>query len=139
MSEGKMSSSDFVLGPVPAEERDRELWLQHAAGFIFFEDMRGYAAGRLDPTLDENARAAALKAIDDTVYGLTTILDGVTGGLGSRQYLVHLWTKVCPMRDGKGGATLADSVDLLEGDGMCMGFHGWVEGDFGKKPVAVAR
>jgi hypothetical protein len=30
-------------------------------------------------------------------------------------------------------------VDLRQGDGMCMGYHGWLEGDYGKHPVAVAR
>ena len=31
------------------------------------------------------------------------------------------------------------AIDLREGDGMCMGYHGWREGDFGKHPVAVPK
>jgi len=31
------------------------------------------------------------------------------------------------------------SLDLARGDGFCMGYHGWLEGDFGKDPVAVAK
>ena len=85
-----MSTEDFVLGPLPTSERRRELWLQHAAGFICFRDMRGYAIEKIDPGLDDKARAAALKAIDDTVYGLMMVVDGVSGGLRNTEYLVHL-------------------------------------------------
>lgn len=105
-----MSSSDFILGPQPASDRHRELWLQRAAGFIFFEDVRGYAAGRLDPTLDEAARTAALKAIDDAVYGLMMIFDGVTGNLGNSEYTIYLQTKVCLTKKDAGGGEI---VDLL--------------------------
>ena len=31
------------------------------------------------------------------------------------------------------------ALDLSEGDGMCMGIHGWLESDFGKDPVAKPR
>jgi hypothetical protein len=99
-----MSTSDFVLGQPPHSEGRRELWLQHVAGFILFEDVRNYAVARLDPGLDATARAAALKAIDDAVYGLMTI------------------------------ESIA-SLPLRDGDGMCMGFHMWCEGDFGRDPV----
>ena len=134
-----MSSSDSVLGPPPTSQRHRELWLQHAAGFIFFEDVRAYASERLDPTLDETARMAALKAIDDAVYGLMMVLDGVTGSLGNSEYLVHLQTKVCLSRNRAKSEAPIDSIDLFHGDGMCMGFHQWLQGDFGEDPVAIPR
>ena len=127
-----MSTSDFFLGPAPAPDRHRELWLQHAAGFILFEDMRGYAIERLDPNLDEAAKQAALKAIDDTVYGLMMILDGVTGHLAN----VRLQTKV--RLESKSDEPIA-SIDLFHGDGMCMGFHMWREGDFGEDLVAALK
>jgi hypothetical protein len=43
---------------------------------------------------------------------------------------------------------VTDYVDLLElgpsgdrptGDGMCKGYNGWREGDFGKAPIARGR
>jgi hypothetical protein len=40
--------------------------------------------------------------------------------------------------DSENGGVLSE-VDLRNGDGMCMGYHGWLEDDFGKDPVAVAR
>jgi len=134
-----MSSSDFILGPLPTSQRRRELWLQHAAGFILLEDVRGYAIARLDPALDAAARAAALKAIDDSLYGLMLVIDGVTGGLGNSEYLVHLQTSVCLKRKGIGSDELVDALDLSEGDGMCMGVHGWLQGDFGDDLVVVAE
>ena len=33
----------YKLTNPPNETRARELWLQHAAGFILFQDMRKYA------------------------------------------------------------------------------------------------
>jgi hypothetical protein len=131
-----MSTSEFNLGPLPADERRRELWIQNAAGFILFQDVRGWAIQRLDPDLDAAAKAAALKAIDDTVYGLMMVLDGFTGGLGNSEYQVHLRTKVCLAR--KGSGEIIQALDLMQGDGMCMGYHGWLQGDFGNDPVAEA-
>jgi hypothetical protein len=133
-----MSSSDFVLGPAPTGRR-RELWLQHAAGFILFEDVRGYAIENLDPTLDEAARAAALKAIDDTVYGLMMVIDGVTGSLVNAEYALSLRTIVRLTKRGTEPDECIDQLDLFHGDGMCMGFHGWLEGDFGKDPVVDSK
>jgi hypothetical protein len=132
-----MSTSHFTLGPLPAAERRRELWLQHAAGFILFEDVRGRAIRNLDPSLDAMAKAAALQAIDDTVYGLMMVLDGVTGGLGNAEYRVHLRTEVCLSH--QGSREISGSLDLMQGDGMCMGYHGWLQGDFGKDPVVEAH
>jgi hypothetical protein len=135
--EAIMSTSDFILGPLPTSERRRELWIQHTVGFILFEDVRGWAIQNLDPNLDSTARAAALKAIDDTLYGLMMVIDGVSGGLRNSEYLVHLQAKACLTRIETGEVTY--SLDLNNGDGFCMGYHGWLEGDFGKEPVAVSK
>jgi hypothetical protein len=132
-----MSTSDFILGPLPTSERRRELWIQHAVGFILFEDVRGLAIRRLDANLDATARAAALKAIDDTVSGMMMVIDGVSGGLRNSEYVVHLQTKACLTRIASGNVTY--SLDLSKGDGFCMGYAGWLEGDFGKDPVAISK
>ena len=85
-----MSTSDFELAAPPARERQRELWLQQAAGFIFFEDARRYALSRLDPALDQRAKEVAIRAIDDAIYGVMMIADGVTGALRSKGHRVQL-------------------------------------------------
>jgi len=50
---------------------------------LSFEDVRRYAIERIDPQLSADARAAAEKGIDDAVYGLMMIIDGVTGGISN--------------------------------------------------------
>jgi len=42
----------YTLTNPPAEERRRELWLQHAAGFILFQDMRKYAIDQIPAEID---------------------------------------------------------------------------------------
>lgn len=79
-----MASYEFELTAAPTEERAYELWLQHAIGFILFEDVRGYARGEIAPDLSPEARGAAEKGIDDALYGLMMVLDGVSGTLANR-------------------------------------------------------
>lgn len=134
-----MSTSDFKLAAPPSEDRERELWLQHAAGFILFEDVREYARDQLDPNLDPAAREAAERAIDDTLYGLMMVIDGVTGGLANDEMCVRLKIAVELVRRSAGQENTIEQVDLQDGDGMCMGYHRWLEGDFGRDPVASAR
>jgi hypothetical protein len=46
-----MASWNFELADPPTDERGRALWLEHAAGFILFEDVRRYAMEKLDASL----------------------------------------------------------------------------------------
>jgi hypothetical protein len=132
-----MSTSDFELAPAPDEPRERELWLQHAAGFILFEDARRYALARVDGTLDDAAKQAASRAIDDALYGLMMIIDGVTGELRNAELSLNLQVIARLERRVEGRRELVEQLDLRDGDGMCMGFHAWREGDFGAKPVTA--
>lgn len=135
-----MATWQHELIDPPAEQRARELWLQHAAGFIFFEDVRRYAMEKIDPALTDEARAAVRKGIDDAVYGLMMVIDGVTGGISNpnRNVYIDFIVRLASRRDSIDGEVLHE-VDLREGDGMCMGYHGWLEGNFGKNPVAVIK
>jgi hypothetical protein len=133
-----MASSQHKLVDPPAEQRARELWLQHAAGFILFADVRRYATEKIDPALTDETRAAVQKGIDDAVYGLMMVIDGVTGGILNANHTVYIdfIVRLATRSDSIAGGVLSE-VNLREGDGMCMGYHGWLEGDFGKDPVAV--
>lgn len=126
-----MATSDFKLSEPPIDPRKRELWLQHAVGFILFEDVRDYALQRIEPTLTEEAKTAAKKGIDDAVYGLMMVLDGVTGGLANDSRRVSLRV-VAELTDIDTESTI-ETLDLIEGDGMCMGYHGWINKDFGER------
>lgn len=127
-----MSASDHKLSERPADARERELWLQHAAGFILFRDMREYALRQIDSSLSGEARIAAEKGIDDAVYGLMMILDGVTGGLANDSQQIRFRGIVELIGDHSDEPI--EVMDLFDGDGMCMGYHWWRDNDFGKNP-----
>ena len=122
----------FELCDPPTEPRARELWLQHAAGFILVEDVRRYAIKQLGEGLDPAVRAVAIRGIDAALYGVMMVADGVTGGLrkANRQISVRVSVRL------EEGDQITDELDLFDGDGACMGYHRWLKGDFGDHPVA---
>ena len=130
-----MATWEKELAEPPADARGRELWLQHGIGLIVFEDVRGYALERIDPSLGEEARQAAVKAIDDAVYGLMMVIDGVTGGLRGGGRILSL--QALARLERLDTDEIEADFPLADGDGMCMGFHGWLEGDFGEDPVVL--
>lgn len=127
-----MPTSEFRLSQSPDDPRQRELWLQHAMGFILIEDVRNYALQQLDPSLGEDAREAATKAINDALYGMAMVMDGVTGALQNEKQQVNLRLAV-DLVDRQNGKVI-ESLDLSDGDGVCMGYHGWIDGDYGGVP-----
>jgi hypothetical protein len=56
-----MTTTEFQLSQTPNDPRQRELWLQHAVGFILFQDVREYALQQLEPSLTDDSKAAATK------------------------------------------------------------------------------
>jgi hypothetical protein len=125
-----MPTESLTLHEPPRGERARELWLQHAAGRILFEDVRGYALEQLGK-LSASERAVAQRAVDHALYGVMMVADGVTGQLMGPPgtVSVHLSVRFEPTKGP------VEQLDLFEGDGMCMGYHAWMEGDWGKDPV----
>jgi hypothetical protein len=121
----------YILTEPPKDERSKELWLQHAAGFIIFQDMRKYAIDRIPYKQDDDIRQKIITGIDDAIYGLMMMMDGVTGTLANEEYLVRIESKILLEKNDE----IVQEINTLEGDGMCMGFHGWKEGDFGKTPI----
>ena len=132
-----MSSPELELQSCPEEPRQLELWLQQAAGRIVFEDVRRYALERIGPHISAEARAAAEKAIDDAVYGLMMVIDGVSGRIANDTHAVELSVAVKLLNRETDGVIA--EMDLMQGDGMCMGYHRWVVGDFGEDVVAKSR
>ena len=132
-----MASWKLELQPPPKEARAFELWLQPAAGRILFEDVRAYAIGRIEPELSVEARSAAQKGVDDALYGLMMVIDGVTGALKNDTQSVSLSVIARLVNHEPEG--IAAELDLRDGDGMCMGYHGWLEGDYGENPVASEK
>lgn len=134
-----MATYEYELDKVPEDERSKELWLQHAAGLIFFEDARQYAIDKIDNNEAIETKDKIIKGINDALYGIMMIIDGVSGQLENPEYAVYLETKVNLIRKLNEEAEIIDQVNLMEGDGMCMGFHGWLEDDFGEDTVAKKK
>ena len=135
-----MATFNYKLAGLPESERARELWLQHAVGFILFEDIRRYAVDRIDPHLSPEVRAVVQKGIDDAVYGLMMVIDGVSGALSNDSDRVELSVVARHVRNKETGeATVINELNLADGDGMCMGYHGWLKGNFGSNPVATPK
>jgi hypothetical protein len=64
----------------------------------------------------------------------------VSGRLKDSEFSVNLETKVVLSKKNENGKEMiVDAVDLNKGDGMCIGYHGWIEGDFGKDLVASRK
>lgn len=59
------------------------------------------------------------------------VIDGVTGTLRGEAESVDLRMHVEHRRRGE----VVQDLDLFNGDGMCMGYHFWLDGDFGASPV----
>lgn len=121
----------FLLNNPPEDDRRRELWLQHAAGFILFQDMRQYAIDKISPDVNEQTRQHIIQGIDNALYGLMMIMDGVSGTLQNDTYEISIESNLVLTRDRQ----IIQTINTLDGDGMCMGFHGWKEDDFGTDPV----
>lgn len=132
-----MASWELELQPPPKDEGAIELWLQHAAGRILFEDVRAYALAKMDRKLSAETRAAVEKGINDAVYGLMMVIDGVSGAIANKTQAVEL-SVAAQLVNRKSGDVVAQ-LDLRDGDGMCMGYHSWMEGDYGEAPVAAPK
>ncbi len=124
-------SMTYLLTYPPEDDRNRELWLQHVAGFIIFQDMRNYAVERIPIDTTEEIKEQIIKGVDDAIYGLMMMMDGVSGTLSNDEYLVRIESKILLEKN----EIVIQEINTLEGDGMCMGFHGWKEGDFGSNAV----
>jgi hypothetical protein len=132
-----MATWQLELLRPPRKADELELWLQHAAGRILVEDVRCFARERLDPKLSAKARAAAEKAIDDALYGVMMVLDGVTGAISNEKQQVELSVDVRLVE--KETEDVVAEQNVGDGPEMCMGYHGWLEGDYGKAPIAIKR
>ena len=82
--------SEVRLAERPDDERARELWLQHAAGWVLVRDVREEAREKLPDGLSPEAREAALKAIDDALYGVAMVADGIGPPLRNDRHRVDV-------------------------------------------------
>ena len=118
----------------PAKKRKRELIVEHWFGRDLMASARDYAWERISPTASRKARNLAQKAALDAIYGVMMLLDGVTSTRIDASHAVQylLLGRVIELNKPDGADVLEQYEIAPGGDGLCMGFHGWVEGDFGE-------
>lgn len=117
------------LSNPPEDERDKELWLQHAAGYILFRDIKDYAVSNIPTNTDASIKELIIKGIEDAVYGLMMVMDGVTGTLENDNYRVKIESNIILEKNG----VEVEKINTLNSDGMCMGYHEWKDGIFGEE------
>jgi hypothetical protein len=132
-----MATYKYELKQPPEDARSRELWLQHAAGKIIFEDARQCAIDEIPEDVDEDTRDKIIDGINNTIYGIMQIFDKVSGSFSNSEFIVEFDNiiKLISRKDDQ----VIDQVDLSDGDGMCMGYHGWLEDDFGEDPIVIKK
>ena len=97
-------------------------------------------ADEIDPNISPELREHVIKGINDAVYGLMMVIDGVSGTLRNSSDAVNLRFIAQHIKERDEAPTeVVQELDLANGDGFCMGYHGWQEGDFGNEPVAVKK
>ena len=87
-----MATFEFNLSEPPSDSRQRELWLQHAIGFVLFQDVRNYALQQVDPLLNENE--PRIHSTHALLFGAPTVVEYVPA-----VQLAHLcdgYTMYCP-------------------------------------------
>ena len=62
------------------------------------------------------------------------IMDGVVGTLKNDEYRVTIESNIILEKNGE---KIQSINTFTDGDGMCMGFHSWKDGDFGEDDVVV--
>ena len=92
---------------------------------------REYALGRIPKSATPKERELAEKAALDAIYGVMMLLDGVSESRIDKDHVAGyvLFSRIFA----SGQSEPVEELELApDGDGLCMGFHGWVTNDFGE-------
>jgi hypothetical protein len=124
--------SEFNIGEVPEDEHSRLVHLSNAFGKLLFETVRTPARGRT-LLLDDFARAPVEELLDKQLYGVIQILDGVTYPIRNEDVEVE-FVLSARLRRRENQEVIAQVELGPNGEGLRMGYAGWLEDDFGDVP-----
>ena len=120
------------LTVLPQDPRGRELWMQHAIGYVLMRQMREYALSAVPADAEPEVKRVAMRVLDTALFGLMEIVDGYNLPLRNDAHLFRVdLVGTVHARDDNG---VVASQSLADGDGACMGVHSWLDGDFGDLP-----
>ena len=115
----------------PSEEHARWIRAGNTFGRHLMAAARDYAFRRIAKDTPPAQRQLAEKAALDAIYGVMMLLDGVAGSPIDDQHRAQYVLSLRVLSESEDGPV--EQFELApEGDGLCMGFHGWVAGNFGK-------
>jgi hypothetical protein len=123
---------EMDIGPLSSDAHDRLIHLSNVFGRVLFDTARDPARERAS-ALPEASREEVLALVDDLLYAVVQVLDGVTRPIGNDHLSMEIVASA-RLRD-KTTGEVSEVVELgPDGEGLGMGFAGWVEGDFGSMP-----
>ncbi len=116
----------------PTSPHSRWVQVGNTFGRHLMAAAKEYAFDRISESVPAADREIAQRAALDAIYGMMMLLDGVADSEIDAAHRVE-YVLLAHVRE------ITESYDTVEefelapdGDGLCIGFHGWVEGDFGK-------
>ena len=115
----------------PSDPHARWIEAGNTFGRHLMAAARDYAFKQVPESAPSAVREAAEKAALDAIYGMMMLLDGVVDTKIDNAHRVEyvLLARVLRIKGGQA----AEQFELApDGDGLCMGYHGWAAGDFGE-------
>ncbi len=105
--------------------------MQSMTGLMLMTRVRQSVITDLPADLGDVARAAACKAVDDTLYSLMMLVDGIFAPVrdtaGKIGFEVDLVGRLVEPETGR----VLHTESLHDGEGACTWLVGWLEGDYG--------
>lgn len=133
MARMRDANADDHLSELPDNPRERSLWMQHGVGYLLMRDIREAMHKEIERDVEPKYRQVAQSVVDDTIYRMCMLVEGIGPPLknGSHTLSVDL---VGRLIENATGEVLAEQ-SMRDGDGITVGFHGWIEGEFGEGNV----
>lgn len=114
----------------PTNEHQRWITLGHMFGRHLMQHVRGWARSQIPADTPRAERAAAEQGIDNCLYAFMDFLDGYWLTKVDERHRVE-YALVARIRDEED--EVIETVELAPGgDGLSLGIHEWLAGDFGR-------
>lgn len=119
---------------VPEDPQERSLWMQEMTGLMQMTRVRQSVINDLPDDLSAVARAAACKAVDDTLYSLMMLVDGIFAPVRDAADKIGFDVDIVGKLVEPGTGRVLHTESLHDGEGACTWLVGWLEDDYGDLP-----
>jgi len=125
------------LTDIPGDPRDFSLWMQHGVGYLLMRQVRDEMYYEIESDVAPEHHQAARSVVNDTIYKMCMLVEGIGPPLRNDTHSLEV-DLVGRLVDNS-TYEYVHHESMFEGDGICVGYHGWMQGDFGTgraRPVA---